>query len=200
MLDKSIPYYNIIMRYDGPTVVEKPVLPDGYRFSSYTEGDDNRWAQMEVDNNDFDTVENGIIYFHNKYISNYEKLKQRFIGVRNEDNVLVGSVICWDDEKNGNQVSTVHWLITDPNVQGNGIGTALVMMLLYKTSLLNLFPIYLHTQPWSYSAIGIYCKAGFRLLKTDSFRGYENQSKQAIPVLKELVSNHLFNKLIDEMI
>lgn len=200
MIDKTIPYFNVLMRYDGPLITTPPQAPDGYRFRSYQEGDEFGWAQMEVDNLDFDTYDNAVKYFRQKYLSDPEKLKERFIGLENQNGALCGAVICWSDAKDEATVSTVHWLITAPAEQGRGLGSALVRMLLYRFSQLDALPIYLHTQPWSYPAIGIYSKCGFRLLRQDSFRGYENQSAQALEVLQGLMEQEKYNKLKSEMI
>lgn len=200
MIDKTIPYFNVLMRYDGPGVTALPEAPEGFRFRDYRDGDDCRWAQMEVDNKDFDTYENAVRYFRNKYCAFPEKLRQRFVGVEDSEGKLCGAVICWDDDRNGTPVSSVHWLITDPQVQGKGIGGALVRMLLYRFRQLDALPVYLHTQPWSYPAIGIYSREGFRLLESDSFRGYENQSRQALAVLQGLMNTEKYRKLKEEML
>lgn len=200
MINKTIPYFNVLMRYDGPPAIQAPTAPNGYRFRGYQDGDAFAWARMEVDNKDFDTYENAVNYFEKKYCAFPEKLAERFVGLENADGCLCGAVICWDDDREGTSVSSVHWLITDPAEQGKGLGSALVQMLVYRFSQMNALPIYLHTQPWSYTAIGIYSKAGFRLLNRDSFRGYENQSQQALPVLQELMGEKRFDKLIKEMI
>ena len=200
MIDKTIPYCNIIMRYDGPVMEEIPLPPQGYQFRGYVPGDENAWAYMEVANNDFDTYDNAVNYFRNKYCSEPEKLRERFIGIEDADHILRGSVICWDDQRNGREVSSVHWLISDPNVQGCGIGTALVKMLIYKFSERRALPIYLHTQPWSYRAIGIYSKEGFRILRKDSFREYDNHCDQAITILKTYMKEQNYLKLVNEMI
>ena len=147
MIDKKIPYFNIIMRYDGPPLFTKPLLPEGYRFSEYMERDEIKWAKMEVENNDFDTYENALLYFKNKYCRDMEKLIKGFIGVRDNYDELKGSIICWNDYKEDDTVSTVHWLITDLSVQNKGIGTSLVQMLIYKFSTMNMLPIYLQ-QMW----------------------------------------------------
>lgn len=200
MIDKTIPYYNVLMRYDGPPVFTLPEIPNGFVVSSYMPGDECRWAQMEVDNNDFDTYENGVKYFLEKYLSDPEKLTERFIGVRDGNGRLVGCVICWDDDKDGQTVSSVHWLVTDPEYQGKGIGTFLAKMLICRFSKLGLLPVYLHTQPWSFPAVGIYSNVGFRLLKTESFKGYENQTDKALTVLKEHMNESKYLKLLKEMI
>ena len=200
MIDKTIPYFNVIMRYDGPSILVPPRAPNGYRYRSYQEGDEKSWAQMEVDNSDFDTYENAIAYFHKKYSSFPEMLKERFVGIENEKGELCGAVICWFDNKDDKMVSTVHWLVSSPVEQGKGVGSALVRMLIYRFSQLNALPIYLHTQPWSYTAIGIYSKCGFRLLRKDSFREYENQSNQALEILQGLMDPQKYSKLKNEMI
>lgn len=155
---------------------------------------------MEVDNNDFDTYDNAVKYFQNKYCGFPELLQERFVGIENPSGELCGIVICWEDEREGKKVSSVHWLISSPDEQGKGIGTALVKMLIYRFSCLEKLPIYLHTQPWSYQAIGIYSKLGFRLLGQDTFRGYENQSLLALDVLEKLMNKASFEKLNKEII
>lgn len=200
MIDKSIPYYNVIMLYDGPKVRDIPVTPKGFHYEPYREGDDERWAQMEIDNNDFDTYENALNYFRVKYKSQPVKLEERFIGVRDSEDVLRGCVMCWDDMKDDNIVSTVHWTITDIHTQGLGIGTFLIQMLVYKFSELNLLPIYLHTQPWSYTAISIYSNCGFRLTKRETFKSYINQTEAALPVLRRYLEIGKYNKLVREML
>jgi len=43
----------------------------------------------------------------------------------------------------------------------------------------------LHTQTWSYEAIGIYIRAGFEIAKTGSFERYKNDYEKAMPILME---------------
>lgn len=200
MLDKSIPFLNVMMRCDKPVDGPVPRLPEGYSFSSYREGDDEGWARMETDNLDFDTYEEALAWFREKYLPEKEKLCDRFIGVRDDRGKLCGAVICWEDLKDGSPVSSVHWLITDPDHQNRGLGTAMVHRLIGCFREKGALPIYLHTQPWSYTAIGIYSRAGFRLLKSDSFAEYKNQSAEALEVLKGLMPGKGFKKLVDEMI
>lgn len=49
-------------------------------------------------------------------------------------------------------------------------------------------PIYIHTQPWSYKAIMLYSKLGFKIQKTDTFSHYENQYEQAIKTLENILT------------
>ena len=62
----------------------------------------------------------------------------------------------------------------------------------------NKTPIYIHTQPWSYKAIMLYIDQGFVLQKTDTFAQYQNQLEQAKKVLKDILSEEQYYKLIAE--
>ena len=43
MLDKSIPYHDIIMGFQAGTPLPQPVLPTGYSFRFFREGDERHW-------------------------------------------------------------------------------------------------------------------------------------------------------------
>ncbi|MBQ4335586.1 MAG: GNAT family N-acetyltransferase, partial [Lentisphaeria bacterium] len=49
MLDKSLPYYDIIMKMPGRNLLSlpEPVLPEGYSFRLYKPGDEYAWARLE---------------------------------------------------------------------------------------------------------------------------------------------------------
>lgn len=201
MLDKNIPYCNIIMKYIGPAINSEPSIDiKGYHYSTYCNDDNKRWAQMEVDNNDFDTYSNAYSYFNNKYLAKEEKLKKSFIGIRNDNDYLVGSIMCWNDIKNNHLVNSLHWLIVDPQYQELGIGKKLVDALLFYASKNQLFPIYLHSQPWSYKAIGIYSSKGFKITKSDTFKNYSNDYDIAIKILENYMPKEKWHKLINESI
>lgn len=49
--------------------------------------------------------------------------------------------------------------------------------------------VFLHTQTWSYKAIGLYLKTGFELVKSGSFGSYQNDFGKAEMILKEKVKD-----------
>ena len=57
------------------------------------------------------------------------------------------------------------------------------------------FPVYLHTQPWSWKAILLYRTLGFRLQKTDTFSHYENQYEKAMAELRKIVTAEQYSNL-----
>jgi len=56
-------------------------------------------------------------------------------------------------------------------------------------------PVYLHTQPWSYRAVFLYIRQGFKIQKTDTFAGYENQYVQAMNTLAEVLPAERYEEL-----
>ena len=61
---------------------------------------------------------------------------------------------------------------------------------------LNEFPVYIHTQPWSYKAIFLYIHQGFLLQITDTFANYDNQYLPAMKTLKNILSKHQYTELV----
>ncbi len=199
VIDKSIPYKNIIMRCDYYTKRDI-LLPEGFVFREYQVGDEYQWAKLETEIQDFDTYENAVKYFRMKYLSNLDELQKRMICVEAPNQEVVGMVIAWLDGPKDATISTVHWLVTSPRAQGFGIGKALIKKLQQRFYELGEYPIYLHTQPWSYAAICIYSSLGFRMLKKETILHYENQYDEAIAILKTLLSADKLEKLINESI
>ena len=198
-IDKSIPYMNILMRCDEYR--QTPIsLPDGFRFRGYKEGDEHVWAGLEIEIEDFDTYDNAVAYFKRKYLSNPEELKKRLICVEDKDGTPAGMVIAWFDRSGESTISTVHWLVTSPKFQGLGIGRSLVQKLLQTFHELDAYPVYLHTQPWSYAAIKIYSSLGFKMLRSETILNYENQYETAIRELAKYLSQEVMDKLISETI
>lgn len=198
MLDRSIPYYNIIMKKNAPTTFDTPALPAQFELHAYRPGVEQQWAELEYEIGDFPSVQEASAYFAKTYLSRSTFLARRGIFVSDKKSGgLVGACIAWFDEQNGALVSSLHWLITKEAYHGRGIGSALIAAALSIYEKENAFPVYLHTQPWSYQAIRLYHKFGFQLMKQESFAGYENQYALAVPVLARYIAPECMQKLIE---
>ena len=68
MLDRTIPFYNTILRCDR-YLTTTPVLHNGYEFRMYQDGDERKWAQLEYEIGDFDSVDEAEQYFISTYCS-----------------------------------------------------------------------------------------------------------------------------------
>lgn len=195
MLDRSIPYYNIILKCNSyhPS---KTMLPKGYYFRNYTEGDENAWARLEYEIGDFSSIDEARKYFIDTYCEHLSELKKRCIFAVNDNNKIIGSCIAWKDKKDGQTVSSLHWLVVSPHYQGKKIGTTLCCKTMELFNKLNEFPVYIHTQPWSYKTIFLYIHQGFLLQITDTFANYDNQYLLAMKTLKNILSKQQYTELV----
>ena len=56
--------------------------------------------------------------------------------------------------------------------------------------------IFLHTQPSSYRAIGLYADFGFKIVIDESIGFRKNNYKESLPILKQFMKKELFNNLL----
>lgn len=199
IIDNTIPYFNILMKCARYTPVSVR-LPEGYRFRDYRDGDDFAWARLEHEINDFETQEDALEYFHETYFPHMEEFQKRFICAVDPRGEMAGCVTAWREKHGNGTIPAVHWLVVSPGAQGKGIGRALMQKLLERFLEFDGFPVYLHSQPCSYVAVGLYSSLGFRALKSASIMGYENQYRESMAVLKTLMPPEKYAKLLREAI
>ncbi len=195
--DKSIPYYNVIMRCDHFRSTPAVELPPGYSLAMYADGNERDWAALEFEIGDFPSFDEALLYFETKYLYEKRDLYERCLFIRNPGGEAIASCMAWRDERQGQTVASLNWLVVKPKYQGLGFGKAALLETLRIFRHKNKQPVYLHTQPWSYKAISLYHKYGFSLLKTDTFAGYVNQYAEAMEVLKPLYTLEKYRKLTE---
>ena len=192
MLDKTVPYYSIIMRRKGGLPAPRAVLPDGYFFSTYQQGDEAAWSEIEASVAEFDGVPDALLYFRKEYAPFSGELKRRMIFIRSSTGEPVATALDWWHDTGGVHTAALHWVAVRTDCQGRGLGKALVAESVRRMILLEGgADIYLHTQTWSYKAVWIYQRAGFEILKSGSFHKYLNDYEKALPILKEKMGNRL---------
>ena len=193
MLDRTIPFYNTILRCDNYQYKDA-VLPKGFSIVPYKSGYEKAWAELEYSIGDFESLEEAESYFISTYLQN-GSMMNNILFLLNEDNQVVGSCIAWQDKRKESIVSSLHWLVVDENYHGMGLGKALCYATMNIFEAQDKFPVYIHTQPWSWKAIILYLSLGFKLQKHDTFSHYENEYYQAMAELKKIVSEKQFELL-----
>lgn len=198
MLDKSIPYKRIIMKldYEKNLSYNENTLPQGYFFKMYEEGLEKEWAKTETKVLEFENEEKALSYFTKDLIPYKEQLKKRMVFVMKEENIAVANACAWYINYKGMHQAQVHYVAVRPEYQGLGIGKAVLK------KALSLFPIYepdediyLHTQTWSYKAIQMYLKMGFRLIKDDSLGYHEKDYQEAVQILETILDERTMNMI-----
>ena len=186
MLDKSIPYLNIVMQRKSETPIPQYELPEGYSFVPFSSGDEVEWAEIETSVGEFDSVQEALSYFRENYLSFPGEVERRTIFVQTVEGKKVGTATSWWNYTGIRRDLALEWIAVKPEYQGLGLGKAVVFEGLRRMVLIEGDrDIFLHTQTWSYGAVAIYLQAGFEFMKKGSFSRYDNDYEKAIPYLEE---------------
>lgn len=197
MLDRSIPFCNTILKCSNYKHQEVR-LPKGYSIAGYKKGYEKAWAELEFSAGDFHSLEEAEEYFSTSYMQNKEMLLKNVRFLLDENKTVVGSCIAWRDRRHDTFVPSLHWLIVDQSCQGRGLGKALCVEVMNIFEEQGMFPVYIHTQPWSWKAVLLYISLGFKLQQTDTFSDYTNEYHKAMEALKSVVNEEQFC-LLSEM-
>ena len=188
MLDKSIKYYHILMhRQKGRNIPFYP-LPEGYSYKEFAPGDETDWAAIEASVAEFEEEDEALSYFKKEYLPYLPELKRRTIFVVDDKGNKAGTSTGWWSYTGKRRDPWIHWVAVKPQYQGMGLGKAIVAETLRRLiEIEGDRDIYLHTQTWSYKAIGIYLRSGFIITEEDGLGGYKNEYKQALELLKQVL-------------
>lgn len=193
MLDRTIPYHNMILRCDA-LQHRRVILPAGYRLGCYQPGMEKAWAQLECGIGDFISDEDAERYFLSRYAQ--ADKPENILFLIDPKQQVVGSCIAWTDLRLGKAVASLHWLVVAEAYQGRGLGRALCCAALNRFYEEGRQPVYIHTQPWSYPAVFLYLSLGFRLQKKDTFAAYQNEYIQAMQALRNILPDEEYQALV----
>jgi len=191
MLDKSVKYKNIIMRIEKDKVsntASPPVLPRGFSFRYYSGAKDiDHWCEIETSVLEFASVSEAKDYFTKAFLPYENELKNRCLFIADENNLPVATATVWYAGSELGHQAALHWVAVRPKYQGLGLGKTIVQKALQRFS--ELEPncdVWLHTQTWSHTAVRLYHKLGFNMLKQDTLAGCKNDFDEAIEILKSV--------------
>ena len=193
--DRSIPFYNLILRCDR-WQRRDPDLPEGVRLRGWQPGDEAAWAALEYEIGDFASQEEALAYFAETYGRDPRALARRCRFAVDGEGRVLGTCTAWRDPREQGEIASLHWLAVSPHAQGRGLGRALCRETLAVFQDLGEFPVYIHTQPWSWKALLLYVREGFRLQRTDCFAAYENQYAQGMETLRAVVTPEQYAELL----
>ena len=184
MLDKSIPYCNIIMKRESQSGFEEVPLPEGYSFLPFEDGDEIHWAKIETAVGEFENSRDAVEYFRSNYMKYEEELPKRVFFLADSEMIKVGTITAWWNYTGLTRNPSVHWVGILPEYQNGKLGRALINYGVKKLlDIEGCRDIYLHTQTWSYVAVWLYLKEGFKILSDETFGGYGNDYHKAIEYL-----------------
>ncbi|MCL2815592.1 MAG: GNAT family N-acetyltransferase [Oscillospiraceae bacterium] len=188
MLDKSIPYFDVLMLRKKGVPVPRFTLPDGFTFSFFQAGDEKSWAEIETSVLEFSDESDALTYFQETYMPLAPELEKRCLFIENHQNTKIATSTAWWDYTGIRRDPWLHWVAVNPQYQNLGLGKAIIS----KATQLMLEiegdrDFYLHTQTWSHKAIKIYEQMGYRVTDEKNLRGYTNENyEKAMAVLNQV--------------
>ncbi len=173
MLDKTLPYFNVIMKHRAGLSIARHGLPPGFSIAGFVRGEEGSWADIETAVGEFTTDGEALTYFRATYLPSCDDLTRRCVFVRGSDGGVAGTITSWWNTTDEQRDPSIHWLAVRPEYQGLGLGKAFVSECVRRLVWLEgVRDIFVHTQAWSHRAIAIYLKAGFEFVRQESFGGY----------------------------
>lgn len=188
MLDKSVPYFDVIMRRKAGTAIPERELPEKFKFSYFRSGDEKTWAKIETSVLEFDDTLDALVYFQKKYLHPLPEIERRCIFIENEKGEKIATATSWYAYTGVRRDPWVDWVSVRPEYQGLGLGKALVSKVLQlMRDIEGDRDFYLHTQTWSHVAIRLYLQMGFEIIDERNISKYKNDKyPQAIEQLNRL--------------
>lgn len=194
MLEKDIPDLNIFMMCEKLNSSALKKLPNGFHIRTCKPNELDIWKGFPFDN-EIDKKEYYSYmseYFENVYRLNESEFFSRCLFVcEDETDIPVATCFIW---KSYNKINTIHWFKTLKEYEGKGIGRALLSYIMEPLKDDD-YPVYLHTQPGSYKAVGLYSSFGFKIVTNPTIGYRENHYKKCLPILKEFMTKESFKKL-----
>lgn len=194
MLDKRVPYFDIIMKATKNSACFHPImkLPEGYRYKMYEDGDELHWAELETSVQEFEDVVAALTRFEKSFAPFRSILPKRMCFILDDKDAYVATATAWFRTDEDPTEALLHWVSTSPKHQGLGLGKAIVIYALQKFQNLETDDtgVYLHTQTWSYPAVGLYAKLGFDI--TNDYLNGRTTNLEALPILKKYLRPEIY--------
>ena len=157
-------------------------LPNAYHVRTCRRDELDMWAKMPFDDpltaDKFS--EFMMSYFNDVYADSGNLFFQSCLFVCDKNDTPIATCFGW---KAYRKISTIHWFKVLKAYEGQGIGRALLSIVMQSFSQDD-FPIYLHTQPSSFRAIKLYSDFGFAFLTDETIGFRQNDLKECLPYLK----------------
>ena len=195
--------------YDKSSKLAVIELPNGYRYRFYQDGDAAYWADIETSVLEFSSKDKAIDYYMKTFLPYEEEMKRRCVFIINPAGLPIATATGWFTEDRDTPKSLITWVAVDPEYQGLGLGEAVVRRAIKACIDNNIGEnIWLHTQTWSYVAVGLYHKLGFNVHKSlrpvwcngDKANRYDNDYIDAIEILKTKLSPKIIKSIEESAI
>ena len=193
MREEDIPDLNIFMMCEKLNNNALSNIPKGYYIRNCRPDELEIWMNFPFDN-EVDKIKYRdfmINYFNDVYKDKEDEFYNRCLFICDKNDKPISTCFIW---KAYNKINAIHWLKTLKEYENNGFGRALLSYLM-KSLKDEDYPIFLHTQPGSFRAIGLYSDFGFKIVTNKTIGIRNNDYEECLPILKRFMRKDVFDKL-----
>ena len=196
MLDKTVPFIDVLMHRKSGTPVPVYPLPEGYAFALFQPGDEKDWAEIETSVLEFNRSVDALIYFQQNFMYALPELQRRCMFVEDPAGKKVATSTMWWEYTGKRRDPWVSWVAVRPEYQGLGLGKALISQVLrLGIEIEGDRDFYLKTQTWSHKAVTIYEKAGFYITPEKNLWRYSNEKhEEALSLLEAIYKKNGYQR------
>lgn len=164
MIDRSIPYYPIMMiKKDMDSFPDCALHPD-YEFEFFDpETGKEDWIHVQYLSGQIENQKEIGGLFDSEFMTDPALLPKQMLFVRDKKtNEAVASAALWHGDPFGHRQMRIHWVATHIDHQGKGLCRAMLSRLMKRYHELHMTgDVFLFSQTFSYAAISIYQDFGF---------------------------------------
>lgn len=203
MIDRSVPYYPIMMIKKDMDVFPDCALHPDYRFEFFSpETGREDWIRVQFRSGQIEEENTIGNLFDSEFMTDPELLPDQMLFVRDKKtNEPVASAALWYGNPFGYKQMRIHWVATHADHQGKGLCRAMLSRLMKRYHELNMTgDVFLFSQTFSYAAISIYQDFGFeRYLGEEPVNwrmdNYAEKQKTAWQIIDEKISAYKAKKV-----
>jgi len=193
MTEEEIPDYNIFMMCEKLNESALTKLGTDYYFRNCRPNELEAWKAFPFDSHtvppEYEDFMNQII--RDSYSDDMDTFYKNTLFVCDKYDKPIATCSYW---KAYGKFNSIHWLKTLKAYEGKGIGRALLSEIMGRFESKD-YPVYIHTQPGSFRAIGLYADFGFQLLLGGQLGTRTNDLEKCLPVLEEFMPQKNFKSL-----
>lgn len=144
------------------------VLPEGYRFKMFKDGDQKYWANIETRVDEFKTEEEAHERFNREFGNKIHEMEERCLFIETEEGEVIGTTTAWygDLKEDGQVRGRIHWVGIVPEYQGRGLSKP-IMSKAMEILAAKHDEFYLTSQTTSWQAVNMYLNFGFEPVRLD---------------------------------
>jgi len=172
-MDRSVEHIEFVMYRPNLDALPDAPLPEGFSIRTLQDGHREHWAAIEMSAGEFSTMEKARSMFDNQFGSELDLVKERMLFLEEDGVGPIGTTTAWFGDFRGERIGMIHWVALEAEYHGRGLSRPLLRAALEHMRQFH-SAAHLHTQTYSWRAIGLYESFGFeRVDETeDEHRGW----------------------------